>query len=62
MAEGAIDLFIAFKNLAMKMDWKEDCIIFTDRSGDMIRIIEAIARAERDSYVVTGRKMGLITL
>ena len=61
-AGGAVDFFVAFKELATEMDWQEDNIIFTDRSGEVIRLIETIAAIDIDSYTVTERKTGLITL
>lgn len=62
LAGGAIDLFLGFRELVTGMDWQEANIIFTDRSGEMIKIIEEMARQDRDSYIITGEKNGLITL
>jgi len=57
---GIMDLFLAFKKLATDMDWQDDNVIFTDRSGETIRFIETIADSDRDSYTIKGRKTGLI--
>lgn len=57
---GTMELFLAFKKLAMDMDWRDDNVIFTDRAGETIRFIESIASAERDSYTIKRRKTGLI--
>ena len=61
-AGSAIDLFLAFKKLAGQMGWLDDSIVFTDRSGETIRIIETIAGADRDSYIISKQKTGLTTL
>ncbi len=62
LTEGTFDLFLAFRELALKMDWREANIVFTDRSGEMIKIIEAIAISDRDPYIKAGRKYGIIAL
>lgn len=62
LAGGAVDFFLAFKDLASEMDWQEDNIIFTDRSGEIIRLIGTVAGVDIDSYTVTERKLGIITL
>ncbi len=57
-----VEILLAFKELAVKMDWLDDSIVFTDRSGETIRIIETIASTDRESYIVKKQKSGLITL
>ncbi len=62
LASGAVDLFLAFKDMATVKGWQEDNIIFTDQSGEIIRIIETITGTDRDSYILRGKKVGLISL
>ncbi len=62
LTEGAIDIFLALKDLAMNMDLSEERLIFSDRSGTIIKSIEELTGKERDTYIVAGKKSGMITL
>ncbi|MCR5410701.1 MAG: hypothetical protein K6E90_06955 [Lachnospiraceae bacterium] len=59
---GVIDIFSAFTDLAVRMDWQEDNIIFTDRSGDITRFIEELTGTDCDPYILTGHKVGIATV
>ena len=60
-SSGAVDLFLAFRDLIEKMNWQDENIVFADRSGGIIKILETISRTDRDSYIVTGKKLAMTT-
>lgn len=59
---GVIRLFAAFKELAVEMDWQDDNVIFTDRSGEITGFIEELTGTDCDTYILTGHRVGLITV
>jgi GNAT superfamily N-acetyltransferase len=61
-SSGAVDLFLAFRDLIGKMNWQDENIVFADRSGEIIKTLETISKTDRDSYIVTGRKLAMTTL
>lgn len=62
LGSGVIDLLAAFNDLAVEMDWQEDNIIFTDRSGSVTRFIQELTGTDCDAYKITGHKAGFITV
>jgi hypothetical protein len=61
-SRGAVDLFLALRDLIGKMNWQDENIVFADRSGEIIKTLETISKTDRDSYIVTGRKLAMTTL
>ncbi len=59
---GAVDIFLAFRDMIEKMNWQDENIVFADRSGGIIKTLETISRTDRDSYIVTGKKLAMTTL
>lgn len=60
--EGAIELFVAVKELVTKQGWDERNVIFTDRSGEMIGFLEMVTDETRDHYILTGQKQAVRTI
>ncbi len=58
---GVVDLFLAFRDLIEKMNWQDENIVFADRLEGIIKTLETISKTDRDSYIVTGRKLAMTT-
>lgn len=59
---GVTDLFLAFKELAIKNDWLEENVVFSDRSGEMIGFLEEVLGEDREHFIISGQKQGIRTL
>ena len=56
---GTLDLILAFKDLVTEREWQDERMIFSDRSGDAINVLEELLGENKENYVITGQKQAL---
>ncbi|MCR5487323.1 MAG: hypothetical protein K6F35_07300 [Lachnospiraceae bacterium] len=63
-AEGDVfELIMALQDLLLRMDdWREENILFTDRTGEIAGLIEELTGESSASYIATGKKEGILLL
>ncbi len=59
LTDGTLDLILAFKDLVTEREWQEERMVFSDRSGETVNVLEEILGEDKENFAIKGQKQAV---